>query len=135
MRGLGGRFTDGGGTDWFFSANTKYPEEAGRLVLFMASKDVQLRHMRTGMQGAARCTVALHPDFARQSTPKSMAVLIDAWQNIVYEPSISTFTEYFAVFKTEFAKLLKGQITAKQLADVVVNLGNPILKKAGKPVD
>jgi multiple sugar transport system substrate-binding protein len=135
LRGPGGRFTDGGGTGWFLSAHTKYPEEAANLLLYMASRDVQLRHMRTGMQGAARRSVALHPDFARQGTPKSMAVLIDAWQNIVFEPSISTFDQYFAIFKAQFGQLLKGEITAKQLSDIVVDLGNPILKQAGKPVD
>lgn len=135
MRGPGGRYTDGGGTGWFLSSKTAYPEEAAKLVLFLASKDVQLRHMRTGMKGAARRTVALHPDFMRQSRPKSVGVLIDAWQNIRFEPSISTFSEYFKVFSTAFGKLTKGEINAQQLAANVADLGNPILKKAGKPVD
>jgi multiple sugar transport system substrate-binding protein len=135
LRGPGGRYTDGGGTGWFLSGKTKHTDEAAKLLMFLAGRDVQMRQMRIGQTAVARRSVATHPDFLRINPPKSIRVLIDAWQNIRYEPSIVTFNEYWDVFQSAYAKLAAGEITSRQLAETVTDLGNPILRKSGKPVD
>jgi hypothetical protein len=105
------------------------------LLFYLASKDVQLQQLRSGQKGMARRSVAMHPDFMGTNPPKSMGVFIDAWMNILYEPSVATFDDYWKVVKAEYDKLAARTISAQQMADTIVRLGNPILKTAGKPVD
>ena len=134
-RGPAGRFTSGGGTAWFLMSSSKHPELAWELLKFLTSEKVQLGHMQNGNKAPGRRSVAFHPDFIEMSPPKSMSVFIEAWQNIVNEPSVTTWSQYWNVVVENLRALTSGALSPVQAAERIAQMGNPVLREAGPPVD
>lgn len=132
-RGPGGRWTSGGGTGWAMSSRSAHPELAWKLLEFLTSYEVQLKHMQSGLKAPGRQSVAFHPDFLGQAQPRSMQVFIDAWFHIVSDPPVSAWGDYWPVVLAAYRELEALEITPQEFALRMSTQGNAILRESVRP--
>jgi len=73
--------------------STKHPEEAWKLVTYLAGEEGQIELARTGLAQPAIIEIAKSKNFIDDNPPKSKAFLLEAVDYGTFQPDISSWTE------------------------------------------
>ncbi|MDD5423222.1 MAG: hypothetical protein PHT32_07390, partial [Candidatus Omnitrophica bacterium] len=111
--------------------DTKYPQEAYKVLKALTSKDAQMMLADTGLAQPARKEIAEGPHWVGDNNPpKNKKMLNDAMKYVVYDPFHPAWREAREMYiNSELDLLFNGKKTAREAVTAFIGKVNALLEK------
>jgi multiple sugar transport system substrate-binding protein len=123
-----------GGSGYAITKTSKHPQEAWKLVKFLAGKEGQIALAKTGLVQPANMEIAKSPYFLDGQKPLHKAMLLDAVQYTEYTPFMDKWNEFvIAYLNPALDKVWSGESKPEDVLKPVVEKANQeLFQKSGE---
>lgn len=120
-----------GGSGYAITKTSKHPQDAWKLVKYLAGKQGQIALTKTGLVQPANMSIANSPYFLDGQKPLNKAMLLEAVKYVEYTPYLDQWNEFtIGALNPVLDKVWSGEKRADEILPAVVGKANKeIFKK------